>query len=328
MNKFLWLAFFRLMDPADGLSGGGGGEAPPVSADPVPSADPTPVSTDPAPAVDPTPTDPNDPMSALEAAMAAELSEDPAPVDPAAPVDPVAVPDAFRQALSISEFVKGPEHVEQAVRAADEVWRVATGQIPARTMLEGFKETNPQQYQAILQDLTGYIEQVTGKSFGAAPETPPDPRDARLSAIEQRFQQEEQQRQTAQFNQQITRAREVGMNFLTEKAKGTFVEGQEQYIWNQIGAKADVTPEQMTQMLLTGKTEKLEAAFKAVQKDEATRLKAYNANLIKKHRTLGGAVPAVKGAPQGNRNASSEYDAYLPGETSVQYATRQFNKGK
>lgn len=327
MNKFFW--FRRPMEGADGLSGGGGTvDAAPVSTDPAPSSDPAPVTTDPV-VTDPAISDPNDPMTALEAAMAAELGDDPPPVDPAAPVDPVAVPDAFKQALTISEFVKGPEHMEQAVRAADEVWKVATGQIPARTMLEGFKDTNPQQYQAIVQDLTQYIEQVTGKSFGGTPETPPDPRDARLSAIEQRFQADEQARQTQAFNQQIGKAREAGMNFLTEKAKGTFLEGSEQYVWQQIGAKADVTPQQMTEMLLTGKTQKLEAAFKAVQKDEATRLKAYNANLIKRHRTLANGVPASKGgAPQGNRNANSEFDAYLPGETSVQYATRQFNKGK
>lgn len=327
MNKFLWLTFFRLMEAADGLSGGGGAavvdapavsESAPVSADPVAPSDSV---------ADPIPSDPNDPMAALEAAMASDLGDD-APVDPAAPVETPAVPEAFQQVLGISEFVKSPESVAQAVRAADEVWKVASGQLPVSGLLESMRGANPQGFETVISGLIPYIEQVTGKSFGGTPETPVDPREARLQAIEQRFQQEEQTRQTAAFNQQITKAREVGMNFLTEKAKGTFVEGQEQYIWNQIGAKADVTPEQMTQMLLTGKTDKLEAAFKSVQKDEATRLKAYNANLIKKHRTLGGAVPAVKGAPQGNRNASSEFPAYLPGESSVQYATRLFKEGK
>lgn len=328
MNKFLWLAFFRLMDAADGVSGGGSAavaDAPAVS-EAAPVSDPVAATSDPV--ADVVPSDPNDPMTALEAAMAAELGED-APVDPAAPVaEQPQVPDAFQQALTISEFVKSPENVAQAVRAADEVWKVASGQLPVSGLLESMRGANPQGFETVMAGLIPYIEQITGKTLGGTPETPVDPRDARLQAIEQRFQQEEQTRQNAAFNQQITKAREVGMNFLTEKAKGTFVEGQEQYIWNQIGAKAGVTPEQMTQMLLTGKTEKLDAAFKAVQKDEATRLKAYNANLIKKHRTLGGAVPAVKGAPQGNRNANSEFPAYLPGETSVQYATRLFKEGK
>lgn len=323
MNKFLWLTFFRLLDAADGLSGGGGTAVVDAhAADPVPSSDPV------DPIADPAPSDPSDPYATLEAAMAAELGDDPAPVDPATP-EPPAVPEAFQQALAISEFVKSPEHVQQAVRAADEVWKVASGQSPVSGLLESMRASNPQGFETVMAGLIPYIEQVTGKALGGTPEIPADPRDARLSAIEQRFQQEEQARQTAQFNQQIGKAREVGMSFLTEKAKGTFVEGQEQYIWNQIGAKADVSPEQMTQMLLTGKTEKLEAAFRSVQKDEATRLKAYNANLIKKHRTLANGVPASKGgAPVGNRNASSEFDAYLPGETSVQYALRQFNKGK
>ena len=314
---------------ADEIVVADGGGAQVDSPAPVESVVDTPVASA-DPAAGSVATDPNDPYSLLESAMTAELGDEPDAPAPDAPVEgqQLAVPEAFQQALTISEFVKSPENVQQAVRAADEVWKVTSGQAPASGLLEGMRAANPQGFERVIGELIPYIEQITGKAFGAAPEAPPDPRDARLQAIEQRFQAEEQQRQTAAFNQQVGKAREVGMNFLTEKAKGSFLEGSEQYVWQQIGAKADVTPEQMTQMLLTGKTEKLEAAFKSVQRDEATRLKAYNANLIKKHRTLGNAVPAVKGAPQGNRNASSEFDAYLPGETSVQYATRQFNKSR
>jgi hypothetical protein len=366
MNRFWWMMMFRLLDPVDSGAGGSGAAAP--SADPAPApvaaADPAPAAAAPAadpaaPAADPAApaADPNDPYALLEAAMRAELGEvapaAPKPGEPGAPAEgeQPPVPEAFAPALEISSFVKSPEQLQTAVRAADEVWQVATGQVPARQLLEGFKTTSPQQYQAIVADLKDYlgvtgsaapqpgpldalkqanpdayaqianfVEQVTGKPL----EGPADPMQARLSTIEQRFAQEEQARQAANVNQQISKAREVGVNFLTEKLKGTFLEGQTDYVWAQVGAKADVSPQQMTEMLLSGKTDKLERAFRAVQKDEATRLQAYNANLIKKHRTLANAVPAVKGGAA-QPAAGADAKAQRPGESDNDWRMRLWN---
>ena len=90
----------------------------------------------------------------------------------------------------------------------------------------------------------------------------------------------------------------------------------------QAGAKAGIPQEQMVEMLLQGKTDKLEAAFKAVQKDETARLRAYNANLVRQHNTLKNAVPASKGAPV---SASKVANGVLPrkaGESDVEYGLR------
>lgn len=96
------------MDAADGMTGGGGDTAvsDAAAADPTPVSDAAPV--DPAsPPVDAQTTDPNDPSSALEAAMKAELGED-APAEAQPQVDQTEIPEAFQQALSLSPFVTEP----------------------------------------------------------------------------------------------------------------------------------------------------------------------------------------------------------------------------
>lgn len=328
MSSWMENGMFRASegaDPAAGMPGGGGGTA----VAPAPSALPEPVAAAPVDANAAPPTPDGDLFGALEQAMAAELPPDAAPVDPNAP--PVAaepqIPPEFAQALQISDFVREPAHVEQAIRAADEVWKVASGQAPASSMLEGIRSANPQAFESIIQNLVPYIEQITGQRFGGGEPIPPDPNQARLDAIEQKIALEEQSRQTQVWNQQVFAAREKAVSFLTEKSKGTFVEGMEQTVLQMVGAKAGIPEQQMVEMLLSGKTEKLEAAYKAVTADLAGLVKQMNANLIKKHRTLANAVPAVKGS-NGAAAKSDGFDAYLPGETPVQYATRQFNKGR
>lgn len=304
--------------------------------------------------------DPNDPFAALQSAMDAALPKDDA-VDPnAQPPDGqnAAIPEQFQQALEISPFVTSPESVQQAVRAADEVWQVATGQIPARQMLEGFKNTNPEQFQAIVADLKDYLgvtgaqpsplaelqqanpaafkqiadfyKATTGKDLGGAP----DPNQARLDAIEQRFRQDEENRQTAIINQQVDFARSKASEFIANATKNTFADGLTDrfvapgtgLLW-QKAQQMNIAPDRLTQELLQGNTATLDKLFKAVQKDEIAILKQYNANLIKAHRTLANGVPASKGGAvkaQSANGISSRKD----GESDIDYATRLWKEGQ
>jgi hypothetical protein len=297
-------------------------------------------------------------MAQLDAAMAAQLGQDPAAVtDPAqGAADPAAIPEAFRPALEISPFVTSPEGVQQAVRAADEVWKVATGQLPARTMLENFKTTNPQQYQAIVQDLSSYIQETTGQSLtGAAspldglktshPQVfsaiqqfvkqnagvdiggEADPRDERLSAIERTFAAEQEARQVAAWNEKVATARTKAIDLLSSKTKGTFAEGQETYLLQLCGAKSGIPEQQMIDMILQGKTEKLEAAYQSVVKEEVARLKTYNANLIKRHRTLASAVPAAGAQASKAAPGKGKEMPIVPGESLAQRAERAQREG-
>lgn len=356
MRKFLQFLSLLLHDER--------GEVDLPTGSPAAVADPAPVaSVDPAPAADPAapvsidvPTpDPNDPLAALQAAMDAGLGvDDPAP-DPNAVVDPnaAAIPEQFQQALQISEFVKSPETVQQAVRAADEVWKVATGAIPARTMLEGFKNSNPQQYEAIVADLKDYLgasanpaaanplaelqtanpaafKQIadfykaqTGKDLGGSQ----DPNQARLDALEARYAKDEQDRQTAQFQQQQQVAHTKGVEFITSKLKGTFAEGQEAFMLPLIAQKLG-DPNAAMQEILSGKTGSLEKALAAVKKELAPVIKAFNANLVKQHNALKNTTPATKNAPAGAPKGVPAEMAAKPGETAAEQIDRLVKAGK
>lgn len=263
--------------------------------------------------------------------MGAALPQD---IDPAAELaaqpgqgDPGAAAEALKPILGLSPFVSKPEMLPQAIKAADEVWRVAAGQLPASQLLEGFRASNPAQFQSIVNNLAGYIEQVTGKKFGGEGSTPADPMQQRLSAIEQSVQQEQQQRAQAAYQGQVAQAHTKALELITAKTKGTFAEGSEGYLLAQCGARAGVGEAEMVQMILSGNTQRLEAAYKNVVADEVKRLKAFNANLIKQSRMLKNAVPAARGAQVNTPAPTGDAPPRKPGESNVEYATRLWNEG-
>lgn len=317
-------------------------ETPVIDA---PAAVETPAATDVTQDVTPQTSDSSDPMAALQAAMDSEF---PADAPATEPEGNQAAPAAeFAPLLGISGFVREPQHVESAIRAADEVWKVASGQLPARALLEGLKSANPQQAEAIAADLREYLgvpaqsvnpldalkqsnpqvyaaiadyyQKQTGKSLDAAA----DPRDARLAQIEQQFAQQEQQRQQEAWQGQVRAADEAAHAFLDEKLKGTFLEGSNDHLIGLMAQKLGKNLNQSMQEVLQGNTKSLEKVLREVQKEETARLKKYNENLIKKHRALANGVPAVKGAPVKSEPGSP---AYKEGETAIQYATRLWNE--
>ena len=335
MNKNFWFEFRSFTPRAtcsiEGDGGGGdpgsGGGDPAAGVDPNAAAavaDPAAAVTDPnAAAAEPT-IDPNDPLAALTADIDKLAAED--AVDPNAP-DPQAaqpVPAEFEAALTISPFVRDAATVQQAVRAADEVWKVATGELPARTLIEGIKDANPAQYRAIIEDLIPYIEGVTGTKFGGKAGDPVDPVAQLRAEIEQGKQQEQQQREQAVYQQQVGQASKVALGKVSEMLKGTFAEGNEAYFLAQCASRVNMPEQQMVRELLAGNTKPLEAALKAVRRDEVTRLKAYNENLIKSRRALAGSVPGTKNTPV---TTAAPASAKRPDESVTAYATRLWKEG-
>ena len=141
-------------------------------------------------------------------------------------------------------------------------------------MLEGFKAQNPAQFPNIVNDLKDYLgvqgtqsnqpspldafkqsnpaefkqiedfyKQVTGKDLSGAV----DPNQARLTALEQRYAQEQEARQTAVINQQIDSARTKANEFVAGALKNTFADGMgDRYtspngglLWQKAVADAD-----------------------------------------------------------------------------------------
>lgn len=338
-------------------------DSAPVDPAPVADAGVPDVSSAPDTAPIPDATgDSSDPFASLTSAMDSVLPKDDVAADPTLSDSAQSgeIPEQFAQALTISPYVTSAESVQQAVRAADEVWQVATGKIPARQMLEGFRNQNPAQFESIVADLKDYLgvqgqqaqqaspldelkaanpqafqqiaqyyQQQTGKSLDG----PADPREARLQALEKRYQAEEEARNVAQWNQQIETARATATEFLNKTIANTFADGLADrfltpnggLLW-QKAVSMNIDEGRMLNELRQGKTETLERVWKAVAKDEAAVIRRYNENLVKQHKTLKNAVPAQKGAAVSANNTPGA-PARKVGESNVDYAKRLWESG-
>ena len=304
-------------DPA--AAAPGGADAGAVTDPATPPADPN-TPTDPAAP----PSDPNaDPLAAELEKLGKELGSDPQQPDPNAPQE---IPQAFQEALAVSDFVKSPEQVAQAVRAADEVWKVATGQIPARTMLEGFKDINPRQYEAIKSDLISYLEQETGKKFGGDANAPADPVEALRAEIRQKEQAQAEAVQQQQVQRAQVQASNVTFNFVKKALENSYFSGQEDYFARQVVAALPNRDAAM-RAVLNGDMKPLEQAMKQVQRAEIARWKAYNDNYAKTRNKLANSVPATKNTPRTQNAAGPEpkfRDAGHENETAAQFSARHW----
>ena len=257
----------------------------------------TPVETTP---IETTPVETTTPVVPDEEAMWGDLKpEEPAVADPNAPP---AVPPEFSKVLSISDYVREPAHVEAAVQTASEVWDVVSGKKSASSLLEAMRGQNPQQYEkTVMEDIIPYIEKITGKKFGATEAAPaPDPV-AALTAEVERLKQapllEAQQREQQQY---VQRAEQAGGAKLEEyiKAGNGIFDGDVPAAIAAVSAqftKMGVDPQLAMQQVMGGNFANLEKAYKAAEKAETLKAKAYSDRVRAKYQTLKKAVPAAAG---------------------------------
>jgi hypothetical protein len=228
--------------------------------------------------------------------------EEPAVADPNAAA---VVPEPMAKAMSASEYIKEPAHLEIAVRAADEVWNVAAGKVPAHTMLEGIRSRDPQQFEKIVHEsLIPYIEHLTGKKLGGG-DAAPDPvaeMQAKIRELEQRPALEAQRRQQEQQQNHAESVSRTAVEGFIKTGSGIF-DGATDDALNALAMqlpKLGIQPAAMMQEVLSGKTTLLETAYKAAEKSEMLRVKAMTQRLVARSKALRGAVPASKGAPAGS----------------------------
>jgi len=272
----------------------------PVAPEPAtttePASTPDPAATGAEPSATSTSAEPSD----LEAYLAEQLKEE-KPADGA--VDPNAAPvatevsDQFKEVLGISEYVKSPEHVSTAIRAAAEVWDVAAGKIPASQMLEGMRAGNPEGFERAVNDLIPYIEKLTGQKFGAAdPNAAPDPVAELRAEIAAQEQQRQLERQQQAYTQTVNQVMPIFKKAIADTLGKQFGDGDEQYF---IGRIAQIVPEaKMVDALAKGDMKPLEAAMKQVKTEELTRFKRWSDHLIKQSKDFRKSVPAAKGGSQ------------------------------
>lgn len=233
-----------------------------------------------------------------EEAMWGDLKPEEA-VDPNAPL---VVPDEYAKALSTSEYVREPAHLEAAVVTASALWDVVDGKKQASELLEGMRAQNPTQYEkTMMEDIIPYIEKITGKKFGGDSAAAPDPVAALQAEVERLKNQpaiEAQQREQQQF---VQRAEQTGGQKLEEfiKAGNGIFEGDVAAAVAAVGAqftKMGVTPQEAMKQVNAGDFKSLEKAYKAAEKAETLKAKAYSDRIRAKFKTLKAAVPASKGS--------------------------------
>src|SRR5260370_86164 len=111
-----------------------------------------------------------DEYSALES-LYDSLGNEEGTTDPAAETSASAMPEEVTRALGLSDYVKEPAHLENAVNAASQVWDVASGKAPASGLLEGMRASNPAGYEKMIrEDIIPYIEHITGQQLGGTGE--------------------------------------------------------------------------------------------------------------------------------------------------------------
>lgn len=266
----------------------------------------------------------SEPQNDLDAFLADQLKDDGADQTQAV-VDPNAVePDAFAKTLTISEFVKSPEHVEAAVRAADEVWKVTSGQAPATTLLEGMRQANPEGFEKIVTDLIPYIEHLTGEKLGAGDATTLDPvAQLRAEIREQQLASQKQQQDFA-YRESVAKAVPILRQTVTETLGKVFGPGNENYFMSQIAANSKLSEQEMVAALNRGDKAPLEAAIKAVKTAELKRFKSMSEHMAKQAKDFRKALPVAKGTDAVAIPDTGKFDLKTA-EGRRAYATSVFN---
>lgn len=214
-----------------------------------------------------------------------------------------AVSEAMQKAFAVSEYVKDESQVENAIRAADEVFNVQLGKIPAHQMLEGFRARSPEQFEKVVRDsLIPYIEHLTGQKLGGAQGEAPDPLKT-LQAEVERLKGEparmEAERQAVADRNQADTLTNSHVEGLIKASSGVFDDATNDAI-NAMAAqlpKLGINPNQLMADVRAGKTADLDRAFKAAEKAQLTRLKTMGGRLIARSKTLKAALPPGKGNP-------------------------------
>jgi hypothetical protein len=245
-----------------------------------------------------------DEFSALEALYNTQGTEEEA----AAAADPNAagaMPEEVTRILGLSDYVKEPAHLENAVNAATQLWDVASGKAPAAGLLEGMRASNPAGFEDMIRkDIIPYIEQITGQKLGGTGEQQaPDPvaiMQAKLAELERAPQIAAQQ---AAQQAQLSKATNDTYSKLNELAKGSYFEGKGNTLGPQLlkqfsAMKLDT--DKVMQQVLKGDTSNIEKAFKNIQKEHLAEAQAYNKWFVGQARAKRNGLPASQGNPSGS----------------------------
>jgi len=203
--------------------------------------------------------------------------------------------EALKPYLELSPYINSPEALQGAVQDSHLLWDVINGQVPAGKILAGLETSNPQAWQNIVNGLAQYISEKTGFQFvdpKNAPQSQPDPVQARIDAIEQQFRTQQEERESQLLTQRAVQSQRVLLNHLGEALKGSFLEGEEASVLSQLGQKIG-DPIKAIEAIEKGDFKSIESALKAVKKDEAERYNRYAKRIAAQRKGVANALPKV-----------------------------------
>lgn len=213
--------------------------------------------------------------------------------------------------LEMSPYVTNAEQLQGAVNDSHLLWDVINGQQPAGNILEGLKTSNNEAWKSVVSGLAQYIAQETGFAFVDPKNLPQpenvDPMQQRISALEEMHRNEQQTREQQVITQRAQQANGTLRSHVESLVKGSFLEGED--LMPLLGAKLG-DPLKIIEAVEKGDFSKIDAALKAVKKDEAARYNRYAQRVAAQRKAVANAGPSIdnQGTPAKQRNASKEFD--------------------
>jgi hypothetical protein len=199
---------------------------------------------------------------------------------------------------SLRYEIKDHNELKLQLTDAQHLYDIMHGKVPASVLLDVMMnnpEWKPEQKTAILQELADYIGKKTGKPVAAAAagqDGLKDPVQARLDALEAERAREKQAIENEKFNKRVEAAKGTALTKLGELLKGSWLEGEGDYIFSAIGARLAGKEQQAIEAIERGDFKFLEKALREVRTDEAKRFKARMDRMIEQKKKKAGAIPA------------------------------------
>lgn len=225
--------------------------------------------------------------------------------------------EALKSYFEISPYITNEAQLQGAVSDSHLLWDVINGQVPAGNILANLEQSNQPAWQNIVNGLAQYIQEKTGYRFVDPQSMPqadgtgtPDPVQQKLTALEQKFKDQETAREQAILTQRIDKARGALVNKITELQKGSFLEGED--LMPFLGAKLG-DPQKLAGLIEAGDWKSIEAAYKAVKTDLTALYNRIAKNVAKQRTAVSKSLPGVDN-PNGaaKKKTEQQFDLSTP----------------
>lgn len=277
------------------------GEAAPVPAgggsDPAPPADPVPpAAAAPAPGADPQP-EPTE----LEALLAGEIVDDPAPVvDPNDPFAAVKDNPQFMEMSQAAESFKAVmaaagapnvENLQAQIGDAHTLYGVVQGKIPAGQLLDNLSVYGPEVQKRVAEECLSWL-QSKGLVQGATPE---DPALAAVRQMEEKLAAREQADQQAALNKRVEGAKSLVHGEIGKFLESKGLKGFEAKFLSMIGPQFAGKEMSLVEAAEKGDFKTVQKALQSAYNNEVKYMSAWFKALKERKQAKADKIPNIAG---------------------------------